>query len=250
MHAQLTLIAPHLNEKQKEHICNLLLSNNKPALKSFISSLDLSLKEQEQLNELITRPIIKDSSFITMKNDIKEIINKIGAKYQSYHFVGTCMGGLISALYIMENPAKVASLSLFSPLFTLDDAFLNPSKNEFSRKKEREIKKYGQFHMGNQVEGIETYKEILSLRPTFYQKLFALNIPIYCLQGIKDQLVPEKAQRQIFTSLIAYHEKNNLSPVYYATIYPGVHCLYDVIYPSILEISSFISSNLTSNLQR
>ena len=106
-----------------------------------------------------------------MKSDIEEIIKLIGNNYENYHFVGTCMGGLISTLYIMDNPSKVKSLSLLSPLFTLDDAFLNiDTHNEFSKKKLESLKKYGQFKMGNQVEGPNTYAEIKNIRKTFYDK--------------------------------------------------------------------------------
>ncbi len=232
-------------------ICSLLLQNDKIKLKEVIEGLKLDDKDKMELKQLVKRPIIKDSSFYQMRDDIKEILEQIGGNYQNYHFVGTCMGGLISALYIMDNPLKVKSLSLFSPLFTLDQAFLRSDSNDtFSYHKRQVIKNGGQFRMGNQVEGIKTYQEVASFRPMFYENLKKINVPICAFQGVEDKLVNALEQEKIFAFIENYHKEKGLMPVYYASISPGVHSLYDVIYPVIMEVGDFIKANLSQNLKR
>ena len=50
----------------------------------------------------------------------------------------------------------------------------------------------------------------------------------------------------IFKNLKDYHDKYNLSPIYYANI-PSIHCLYDAILPSLTLATTFIINNLNEN---
>ena len=104
--------------------------------------------------------------------------------------------------------------------------------------------------MGNAVEGLHTLAEIENLRKDFYKQLLQINIPIFCIQGLEDKLVLAKHQNALFASLKEYHDTHNLSKVYYAEISPGVHCLYDVLHPSLQVASEFIYSNLDTGLKR
>ena len=196
-------------------------------------------------NDLIKRPYIKDMSFLKMKDDLKEVLNQVKTRYNftNIHLVGTCMGGLVSTLYTIENSQDVKSLTLFSPLFTLDSSFLKPD-NKFAMKKHEVLASGTQFRMGNAVEGPQTIAEIADIRTHFYKDLMSLDVPIFCIQGIEDKLVLEKYQNAIFETIEKYHKENKLAPVYYATIAPGVHCLYDTIFPAVVEASTFILSNI------
>ena len=214
-------------------------------IKRLLLNLNTSQEEQEKLQALIARPIIKDMSFLQMAQDLAEVIEKINEnnRYKNIHLVGTCMGALVSALYLINYPNDVKSLTLFSPLYTFDPVFLHPI-NDFSIKKREVIASGKQYRMGNAVEGEKTIAEIASIKDDFYKKLFKLNIPIFCIQGLSDALVPASYQNALFASLKKYHDQNNLSPIYYAEISPGVHCLYDCLFPSLLEATNFIASNL------
>lgn len=206
----------------------------------------LSFITNEQLQKLIHHPIIKDMSFLEMSEDLEEIIEEMKRHYTNIHLVGTCMGGLVASLYALEHEKNIQSLTLFSPLFTFDSTFLHPD-NEFAIHKSKLIAAGNQFRMGNAVEGPKTYQEIAYIRQAFYEQLNKINIPIFCIQGVEDQLVLEKAQENIFRKFKEYHDAHGLSPVYYAEIYPGVHCLYDTIFPSVVEVSNFIYSNIKQN---
>ena len=236
------------------------------AIKSIDSSINAkkiikALKEKDmktlsefknpKLQELIKRPIIKDMSFVSMAHDLKEVIDELNksGRYKNIHLVGTCMGGLVSALYLIHYPNNVKSLTLFSPLFLFDQVFLHPV-NEFGVHKQEIIKDGKQYHMGNAIEGAKTIAEIASIKDYFYKKLFELDIPIFCIQGLDDALVPVAHQNALFASLKEYHDTHNLSKVYYAEISLGVHCLYDVLYPSLQMASEFIYSNLDTGLKR
>lgn len=220
---------------------------SKDAIDKMISSL-LSRENIPDGIDLLKRPYLKDMSFLQMKDDLKEVLRQVKSSYNftNIHLVGTCMGGLVSTLYTIENPNEVKSLTLFSPLFTLDSSFLKPD-NEFALKKQNTISEGKQFRIGNAVEGPSTTAEIANIRKDFYKSLMQLDVPIFCIQGIEDKLVLEKHQSAIFESLERYHESHNLARVYYATIYPGVHCLYDTIFPAIVESSTFILSNISKN---
>ena len=200
---------------------------------------------KSNLEILLKKPIVKDMSFLEMADDLAEVLYLIKREYNysNIHLVGTCMGGLVSTLYVFNHPNSVNSLTLFSPLYTLDSAFLHPD-NEFAIHKHEVVMAGGQYKIGNAVEGLHTLAGIENLRKDFYKQLLQINIPIFCIQGLEDKLVLAKHQNAIFKTLKDYHDANNLSPVYYAEIAPGVHCLYDVLYPSLIEATNFISSNL------
>lgn len=239
MKEEIRKIDASMSEQTISLIFECLKSNNTEKL-SFITN--------NELKNLIKHPIIKDLSFLEMKDDLREIVQSMIYQnhYANIHLVGTCMGGLVSSLYATQNPDKVKSLTLFSPLFTFGSTFLHPD-NEFAEKKAQIIYAGKQFRMGKAVEGIKTYEEIAYIRQFFYENLFALNIPIFCIQGVEDKLVPVKGQEKIFQQLKNYQDTFGLSPVYYAEISPGVHCLYDTIFPSLVEVSEFINSNLQQN---
>ena len=211
----------------------------------------LSSITDERIQKLIKRPIIKDMSFIEMAHDLKEVIEEINkdGRFKNIHLVGTCMGGLVSALYLINYPNIVKSLTLFSPLYLFDQVFLHPV-NKFGIHKQEIITSGKQYRMGNAVEGPNTIAEIASIRKYFYQGLFKLDIPIFCIQGINDTLVPAYAQNALFASLKKYHDNNHLSPIYYAEISPGVHCLYDTIFPALQEATNFIYSNFDPKLKK
>ena len=102
--------------------------------------------------------------------------------------------------------------------------------------------------MGNAVEGPKTIEEITKIKKYFYGRLNNLDIPIFCIQGLEDTLVPAIDQNAIFKELKTYHDKHKLSPIYYAEIKPGVHCLYDTLFPSLIEATTFIVSNLNTDV--
>ena len=211
----------------------------------------LSAFKSLELQALIKRTILKDMSFLGMAHDLKEVIDELNksGRYKNIHLVGTCMGGLVSTLYLINHPNNVKSLTLFSPLFLFDQVFLHPV-NEFGIHKQEIINDGKQYRMGNAIEGTKTIVEIASIKDYFYKKLYELDIPIFCIQGLDDALVPAAYQNALFASLKEYHDTHNLSPIYYAEISPGVHCLYDVIYPTLQVASEFIYSNLDTELKR
>lgn len=205
------------------------------------------INKYPNIQDILNRPPLKDMSFIKMKDDLKEVMKylpqKVGKEFTSVDYVGTCMGTVVAGLYLSEaKDSKANSLTLFSPLYTFDYSFINPPKEaEFLTKKKQTVASGKQFRLGNAVEGKSTLKEIETISQDFIQNIANLNIPIFCIQGYNDILVPQKVQNEIFKELIDYREKNHISDTYYAEI-EGVHCLYDAIFPSVLEASIFIES--------
>lgn len=211
-------------------------------------TLNELINKYPSIKDIVNRPPLKDLSFIKMKEDLKEVMEslsqKVGKEFTSVDYVGTCMGTVVAGLYLSEiKDSKANSLTLFSPLYTFDYSFMNPPKEaEFLTKKKQTVESGKQFRLGNAVEGQSTLKEVETISKNFIQNIADLNIPIFCIQGYNDILVPQKVQNEIFKGLIDYREKNNLSNTYYAEI-EGVHCLYDAFFPSVLEASEFIEGN-------
>lgn len=211
-------------------------------------TLNKLINKYPNINDIVNRPPLKDMSFLEMKDDLKEVMEslpqKIGKEFTSVDYVGTCMGTVVIGLYLSETKdSKANSLTLFSPLYTFDYSFKNPpAEATFLTEKRKTVEKGKQFRLGNAVEGPKTHKEIETISQTFIQNIADLNIPIFCIQGYNDVLVPQKVQTQIFKNLIDYRKNNNLKETYYALI-EGVHCLYDSIFPSVLEASTFIEEN-------
>lgn len=202
--------------------------------------------ENPSLKEIIHRPPLKDMSFIQMKDDFAEVMemlpSKIDKEFENIDYIGTCMGTVVLGLYLSENLNKANSLTLFSPLYTFEYSFLNPPKDSgFGFEKKETIKQGKQFRMGNAVEGMSTYIEVEKFSKDFLNKIANLNIPILCIQGLNDTLVSPEEQRQIFGNIINYRENNNLTEVYYAEI-QGVHCLYDAIFPELIEVGNFLTA--------
>ena len=235
----------NISNREIELLNRYLKERNNDMLEYLVTNLDISDDDKDKLWKLLKKPIIKDMSFIQMANDLEEVLYLIRREYNysNIHLVGTCMGALVSGLYTIKRPEDIKSLTLFSPLYTFDPVFLNP-QNDFNKRKREIIDSKKQYRMGNAVEGLSTIKEIEEIRRTFYEKLFQTNIPIFCIQGVEDKLVPVSYQSVIFETMKKYRNKHNLAPVYYAEIEPGVHCLYDVIFPSLMEAINFIEGNL------
>lgn len=206
-------------------------------------AIDLST-DKNKLRELIKRPLIKDMSFKEMKDDLNDILFQIQDMFGALdvHLVGTCMGGLVASLYAIEHKECVKSLALFSSLFTFEPTFLTPS-SDFAKNKRHVIENGEQFRMGNAVEGVKTYSGISEIHKYFYSEFAKLDIPVLAIQDIQDKLVPCEYQNKIFETFTNIRRINNLSPVHYAEIEPGVHCLYDVLFPTLMEVTDFIESN-------
>ena len=81
---------------------------------------------------------------------------------------------------------------------------------------------------------MKTYSGISEIHKYFYSEFAKLDIPVLAIQGI---------QNKIFETFTNIRRINNLSPVHYAEIEPGVHCLYDVLFPTLMEVTDFIESN-------
>ena len=237
-------IDPNVDSATIQDVIDGFLKNDKKKLTMFSETLNFNEEQKHQFLTLIKKPIIKDMSFLQMKDDLKEVLEQVNLvhDYPNVHLVGTCMGGLVSSLYAIENPEKVKSLTLFSPLLAFDAVFLHPH-SEFGVHKYNMIHSGKQFRMDNAVEGMNTQNEIENISKTFYEKFGKLNIPTFCIQGMGDALIPYQAQNEIFYNLKNYKEEHNLAPVYYAQIDQSVHCLYDSIFASLVEASSFITSN-------
>ena len=224
-------------------IIECLLKNDKATLNNIVASLSLSEDKKIELLNILKRPIIKDMSFLRMKDDLDTVINQMknSEGYEKINLVGTCMGGLVSCLYAVEKPENVNSLTLFSPLLTLDEVFINP-QNDFGKKKQEILHSGKQFRMGNCVEGIETEKEVASFMNEFLKKFYTSNIPMFCIQGTDDALVPCEAQNNIFANVKRYRDVNEIdTPIYYAQL-GGVHCLYDNIFACLDEAGQFLIS--------
>lgn len=210
-------------------------------------TLNKMMNKYPHIKDIISKPPIQDLSFIQMKEDLKEVMQQLPQKakkqFQTIDYIGTCMGTLVLGLYLQENPNKANSLTLFSPLYTFEYSFLNPPKEATIVTKKKQIVSSGQqFRLGNAVEGPATHEEIKQISQNFLNKIAGLNIPIFCIQGLNDVLVSRDIQNEIFKQLIDYRKENNINETYYAEI-DGVHCLYDVIFPTVLEAYDFIESN-------
>lgn len=216
------------------------LARDKDTLNKFIEKNPI-------IKDLLNRPMIKDMSFIQMKNDFVEIMetlpNKIGKDFTTIDYVGTCMGTLVLGLYLNEHLEKANSLTLFSPLYTFNYSFFNPPKEaKLLYQKKETILGGKQFRLGNATEGKSTYEEIEKISKDFIKDLADLNIPIFCIQGLNDVLVSKDEQEKTFKALEEYRKENGMYNIYYSEI-DGVHCLYDSIFPSILEVSEFINAD-------
>ncbi len=230
-----------------EVITNIILAfkrKDKKAVKEYVENLNVSDELKKKLQEYLKFPPIKDMSFLLLAKDLEEVISQVNkdGRFQNVHLVGTCMGGLVSALYTMDNPDKVKSLTLFSPLFTLEQAFMKP-KLEKQIDKKAVVDSGKQFRMGNAVEGLSTYEEVDKILKYFKKGLSELNIPIFCIQGVDDKLISYLDQSELFEFLKQYREQNKMASVHYAEC-PGVHCLYDTIFTALDEVVPFIYSNL------
>ncbi len=209
--------------------------------------LNRFIEKYPNIKDLLNRSIIKDMSFIQMKNDFIEVMkvlpDKIGKNFTTIDYIGTCMGTLVLGLYLNEHLEKANSLTLFSPLYTFNYSFFGPPKESNLLYQKREtILSGNQFRLGNAVEGKSTYEEIEKISKDFIKNLAHLNIPIFCIQGLNDALVSKDEQEKIFKALEEYRKENRMCDIYYSEI-NGVHCLYDSIFPSILEVSEFINAN-------
>lgn len=216
------------------------LARNKNELNKFI-------EKYPNIKDLLNRPIIKDMSFIQMKNDLTEVMeslpDKIGRDFTTIDYIGTCMGTLVLGLYLNEHLEKANSLTLFSPLYTFNYSFFNPPKEaKLLYQKKEAVLSGNQFRLGNAIEGKSTYEEIKKISKDFIKNFAHLNIPVFCIQGLNDVLVSKDEQEKIFKSLEEYKKENGMCDIYYSEI-DGVHCLYDSIFPSILEVSEFINAN-------
>ena len=229
-----------IEDQVSKQIIRNLMHNNKDKLGELEQHL-----QNEKVSELIHHPILKDMSFQKMKEDLEEVMKqftKANSSFSSIDFVGTCMGTVVASLYLFDHPTVANSLTLFSPLYTFDYSILNSPENAgFTRIKWETVKKGNQFRLGNAIEGPNTHREVASFAATFFDRLKELNIPIFCIQGIDDTLVPVSIQREIFRNLKEYREIHHLKPVNYAEIL-GIHCLYDSIFPVLLEAGEFIYS--------
>ncbi len=210
-------------------------------------TLNKLINKYPKIKDIVNRPPIQDLSFIKMKDDLEEVMKKLPKKikkeFHTIDYVGTCMGTVVLGLYLKENKEKANSLTLFSPLYTFEYSFINPPKEaEFLINKKNAVENGKQFRLGNAVEGPSTLKEVKEFSKNFLTNIASLDIPIFCIQGQNDVLVPQKMQTQIFKQLENYRIANNLSEIYYAEN-KGVHCLYDAIFPSVLDAYWFIESN-------
>ena len=211
-------------------------------------TLNELINKYPNIKDIVNRPPLKDMSFVEMKDDLKEVMEslpqKAGKEFTSVDYVGTCMGTVVAGLYLSETQdPKANSLTLFSPLYTFDYSFINPPEEaELLTKKKQVVESGNQFRLGNAVEGQSTFKEVETISQDFIKNIADLNIPIFCIQGTNDALVSRNDQDKIFLELEKYREANNLPETYYAEI-EGVHCLYDSIFPSVLEASEFIEEN-------
>lgn len=230
--------------KTEDQVSNQIIRNLMHNNKNKLRELEQNF-QNEKVNDLIHHPILKDMSFQKMKEDLEEVMEqfmKANPSFSSIDFVGTCMGTVVASLYLFDHPTMANSLTLFSPLYTFDYSILNSPENAgLMRTKWEAVKKGNQFRLGNAIEGPNTHREVASFAATFFDHLKELNIPIFCIQGTDDALVPVSIQREIFRNLKEYREKHHLKPVNYAEI-PAVHCLYDSIFPALLETSEFIYS--------
>lgn len=211
-------------------------------------TLNELINKYSNIKDIVNRPPLKDMSFIKMKDDLKEVMKslpqKVGKEFTSVDYVGTCMGTVVLGLYLSETQdPKANSLTLFSPLYTFDYSFINPPEEaELLSKKKQVVESGKQFRLGNAVEGESTFKEVKTISKDFLQNIADLSIPILCIQGLNDALVSRNDQDKIFLELEKYRQGNNLNEIYYAEI-EGVHCLYDSIFPSVLEASDFIEGS-------
>lgn len=238
------LTALNIEDTDIEVIITALLERDEKVLNEFSN-------KSEALNRIIKRPPLKDMSFVQMKDDFAQVMTmlpeKIGKNFQSIDYIGTCMGTIVLGLYLNKMPEKANSLTLFSPLYTFEYSFTKPPANAGLVAHKKEVIDQGkQFRLGNAVEGPSTYTEIEKISKDFIQKIAVLNIPTLCIQGLNDTLVSANDQRKIFGNISNYRKNHNLSNVYYAEI-QAVHCLYDAIFPEVLEISNFLTACHTSN---
>lgn len=231
----------NLSESEKQEIVKALHERDNKKISELATSDDL--------NMLLHRPPLKDMSFVEMSKDLEEVMKQlpevVGKSFNSVDYVGTCMGTVVLGLYLEneKNRENVNSITLFSPLYTFDYSFTNtPEDAGLLAKKKQVIESGKQFRLGNAVEGKSTYDEVARFSDEFIENLKNLDIPTYCIQGTSDVLVPEQEQLKLFTEVIKNRLGKGLSEVYYAKI-EGVHCLYDSLYPSLVEVSDFINAN-------
>lgn len=231
----------NLSESEKQEIVKALHERDNKKISELATSDDL--------NMLLHRPPLKDMSFVEMSKDLEEVMKQlpevVGKSFNSVDYVGTCMGTVVLGLYLEneKNRENVNSITLFSPLYTFDYSFTNtPEDAGLLAKKKQVIESGKQFRLGNAVEGKSTYDEVARFSDEFIENLKNLDIPTYCIQGTSDVLVPEQEQLKLFTEVIKNRLGKGLSEVYYAEI-EGVHCLYDSLYPSLVEVSDFINAH-------
>lgn len=231
----------NLSESEKQEIVKALHERDNKKISELATSDDL--------NMLLHRPPLKDMSFVEMSKDLEEVMKQlpevVGKSFNSVDYVGTCMGTVVLGLYLEneKNRENVNSITLFSPLYTFDYSFTNtPEDAGLLAKKKQVIESGKQFRLGNAVEGKSTYDEVARFSDEFIENLKNLDIPTYCIQGTSDVLVPEQEQLKLFTEVIKNRLGKGLSEVYYAEI-EGVHCLYDSLYPSLVEVYDFINAN-------
>ena len=231
----------NLSESEKQEIVKALHERDNKKISELATSDDL--------NMLLHRPPLKDMSFVEMSKDLEEVMKQlpevVGKSFNSVDYVGTCMGTVVLGLYLEneKNRENVNSITLFSPLYTFDYSFTNtPEDAGLLAKKKQVIESGKQFRLGNAVEGKSTYDEVARFSDEFIENLKNLDIPTYCIQGTSDVLVPEQEQLKLFTEVIKNRLGKGLSEAYYAEI-EGVHCLYDSLYPSLVEVYDFINAN-------
>lgn len=231
----------NLSESEKQEIVKALHERDNKKISELATSDDL--------NMLLHRPPLKDMSFVEMSKDLEEVMKQlpevVGKSFNSVDYVGTCIGTVVLGLYLEneKNRENVNSITLFSPLYTFDYSFTNtPEDAGLLAKKKQVIESGKQFRLGNAVEGKSTYDEVARFSDEFIENLKNLDIPTYCIQGTSDVLVPEQEQLKLFTEVIKNRLGKGLSEVYYAEI-EGVHCLYDSLYPSLVEVYDFINAN-------
>lgn len=231
----------NLSESKTQEIVKALHERNNIKINEFATSDDI--------NMLLHRPPLKNMSFVEMSKDLEEVMKQLpevaGRSFNSVDYVGTCMGTVVLGLYLEneKNRENVNSITLFSPLYTFDYSFTKtPEDAGLLSLKKQVIESGKQFRFGNAVEGKSTYDEVDSFSDEFIENLKKLDIPTFCIQGQSDVLVPEKEQFKLFTEIMNSRKQKGLSDVYYVQI-QGVHCLYDSLYPCLVEVSDFINSN-------
>ena len=155
--------------------------------------------------------------WISYSEDRLKYLIKSG--YKTIYLVGHSMGGVI-ATYLATKHKEVKKIVLIAPSF----------------KKGSEVFKSGYYYV-YQVEANDdkAIKEFLELCDLYRYTYRDLKIPVMILHGTKDQLVPIKTTRAIFSELSNKHKVYVTVRNYYHDIFNG---------PKLPEINKTIISFL------